>query len=239
MRPSVSDGEYMMEEKRTKQALKISVMGDSVSTYEGWNPYGYAVYYKDDVAYENELRTVDDTWWMQVIRSVGGELCVNNSFSGSFVSDKSFVSACSEVRCSSLGRGDEPDVILVYMGMNDRGYRVEIGMDKPDDPRCFYGGYRTMLRRLKANYPLSKIICATLPIGYKKDYESVPTATELLEIVERYNEVIRLAVSKEGCFLADISLSGERYETLDYGHPTAQGHRTLAKLWLECLNGLL
>lgn len=64
---------------------KISIVGDSISTYEGFNPYGYPVYYKDDRAYDNEISSVDDTWWKQVIDAVDGELCVNNSFSGSLV----------------------------------------------------------------------------------------------------------------------------------------------------------
>lgn len=225
----------MIEDKQIdKKTLKVSILGDSISTYEGYNPYGYEVYYKADAAYENGITSVNDTWWWQVIDSLDGELCVNNSFSGSFLSDGFAMSGCCEGRCSFLHKGDDkPDIILVYMGTNDRGYGVEIGLDKPDNLQCFYGGYRAMLRRLKRNYPLAKIVCSTLPIGYKRDYKNVPTAPEVLETVERYNEAIRLAVREEGCLLADSALSGERYETLDFCHPTAQGHNTLARLWME------
>lgn len=222
-----------------KQNLKISILGDSISTYDGWNPYGYAVYYKDDRAYENGIISVDDAWWKQVIDAVGGELCVNNSFSGSFVSDGFAMSACREGRCSFLDRGEKPDVILVYMGTNDRGCRVEIGRDQPDHARFFYGGYRTMLKRLKANYSSAKIVCATLPIGYRKNYENVPMSTEFSEIAEEYNGAIRKAVEDEDCLLADIALSGERYETLDWVHPTERGHKTLAKLWMERLDKII
>ena len=61
---------------------KVSILGDSISTYIGYNPRGYAVYYKDDKAYDNEINSVNDTWWKQVIDGLGGELCVNNSYSG-------------------------------------------------------------------------------------------------------------------------------------------------------------
>ncbi len=71
--------------KKVKSNFKISIIGDSISTYPGYNPYNYPVYYKDDRAYDNEIRSVEDTWWKQVIDSVGGELCVNNSYSGSLV----------------------------------------------------------------------------------------------------------------------------------------------------------
>mgnify|MGYP006990122985 CR=1 FL=1 len=37
---------------------KVSIVGDSISTYEGFNPYGYPVYYKEDMAYDNEINSV-------------------------------------------------------------------------------------------------------------------------------------------------------------------------------------
>ena len=43
---------------------------------------------------------------------------------------------------------------------------------------------------------------------------------------------------KNGCYLADISLSEERYETLDGSHPTVQGHITFAQAWISCLYNL-
>lgn len=52
--------------------LKISILGDSISTYAGYNPPCYPVYYKDDKAYENDIVSVNDTWWKQVIDAVGG-----------------------------------------------------------------------------------------------------------------------------------------------------------------------
>ncbi len=52
----------------------------------------------------------------------------------------------------------------------------------------------------------------------------------------QYNNAIRLAAKEEGCLLADLALSGERYETLDYCHPTKRGHQLLAKLWLMSLS---
>lgn len=55
----------------------------------------------------------------------------------------------------------------------------------------------------------------------------------------KYNDAIRQAVQEEECYLADITLYGERYETLDYCHPTKVGHQTLAELWLKALQGIV
>ena len=110
---------------------KVSILGDSISTYIGYNPRGYAVYYKEDKAYDNEINSVDDTWWKQVIDGLGGELCVNNSYSGSLVTGAFAPSACSAERCASLHDETVPDIILIYMGTNDRGFEMNLGENRP------------------------------------------------------------------------------------------------------------
>lgn len=124
------------------------------------------------------------------------------------------------------------------MGTNDRGYRIPTGVDKPEDEKCFYGGYLAMLRRIKKNYPTAKIVCATLPVGYKKDYENIPVSPENEQAANDYNAVVRLAAKNCDCLLADVAKYGERYETLDFVHPTAKGHKTIASLWIKCLESL-
>lgn len=217
---------------------KVSILGDSISTYIGFNPRGYAVYYKEDKVYDNEINSVDDTWWKQVIDGLGGELCVNNSYSGSLVTGAFAPSACSEERCSNLHDETPPDIILIYMGTNDRGFEMNLGENCPDDTLGFYGAYRTMLKRIKNNYPTAKIVCGTLLMGRLQAGRNLAYDRFMKEDT-RYNGVIRLAAKEEGCLLADIALADERYETLDYCHPTKNGHKEIAKLWLAELKKLL
>ena len=209
---------------------KISIMGDSISTYEGYNPPDYHVYYTLPVAKLHGLESVNDTWWKQVIDRLGAQLCVNNSYSGSVVACGGVKPACSQQRCEGLGlENNIPDIILIYMGTNDSGFGVDVGLDDPDFPLKFYGAYRLMLREVKKNYPSAKVVCATIITGYVKGKDNA----KMPQYVNEYNEAIRLAVKEEGCMLADIALAGERFETLDGCHPTKKGHDTLARLWLE------
>ena len=217
---------------------KVSILGDSISTYIGYNPRGYAVYYKEDKAYDNEINSVDDTWWKQVIDGLGGELCVDNSYSGSLVTGAFAPSACSAERCASLHDETVPDIILIYMGTNDRGFEMNLGENRPNDTMGFYGAYRAMLRQIKNNYPTAKIVCGTLLMGRLQAGQNLAYDRFMKEDM-RYNGVIRLAVKEEGCLLADIALADERYETLDYCHPTKSGHKEMAKLWLAELKKLL
>ena len=68
----------------------VSIVGDSVSTFEGYNPQGYAVFYDREMQVRNELNSVYDTWWAKVNQALHAFLCVNNSYSGSKVSGKVF-----------------------------------------------------------------------------------------------------------------------------------------------------
>lgn len=122
--------------------IQISILGDSISTYEGFNPVRYDVYYKDDKLKENYLLNVNETWWMQVINGVGGELCVNNSYAGSFIFETCELSISAQQRCCMLHNDKhEPDWVLVYAGTND----CLAGINFND----FYVSYLKMLDRIK------------------------------------------------------------------------------------------
>ena len=41
--------------------MYISILGDSISTYEGYNPIGYQVFYQYEKLIKNNLTNVADT----------------------------------------------------------------------------------------------------------------------------------------------------------------------------------
>lgn len=94
----------------------ISIVGDSISTFEGWMLDNYAVYYDKNNATKNGLTNVNDTWWSIVIDYLDGALCVNNSFSGSCVAGKKFPASSSDERCLNLHNDNqEPNIVLIYI----------------------------------------------------------------------------------------------------------------------------
>ena len=216
---------YILNPNQKSDKLQISVLGDSISTYEGFNPPYFPVYYSGDIAGANGLSSADDTWWKKVIDGIG-ELCVNNSYSGSLVAGDYDTCACSEERCSGLHAYTDPDIILVFMGTNDRGSRIDI--------QDFKSAYCTMLQRIKKNYPAAKIVCATLLVGYIKGAGKLNAQSRITET--EYNNAIRSAVEQENCLLADLAVSGKCYETLDGLHPTKSGHLLIAELWQKFLS---
>lgn len=221
----------------------VSIIGDSISTYAGFNPAGYKVFYNSQMQIKNNLNSVYDTWWAKVNQSLHAYLCVNNSYSGSKVTGYDFPSASSESRTSALHTADHvPDIILIYIGFNDFGNGVPIqdkGLHKcfKKDMRFFADAYSKMVSDVKRNYPNSKIVCATLMRTYiaEKEQWTFPEHFAGIEF-EEYNQAIRHVCKKENCFLADIGAMGMSCETLDGVHPTNEGHITLSRAWIHSLS---
>ncbi len=116
---------FTLIENNKYKNKQFSILGDSISTLEGYNPQGYKVFYTGENCIRSNVREMSDTWWGKVIEFFEGELLVNNSWSGSRVTKLQnygdlFPSRCSDERTSSLHINTiMPDVIIVYLGFND------------------------------------------------------------------------------------------------------------------------
>ena len=53
------------------QTRKVSILGDSYSTFQGYNPENYAPFYPDA---NNDVKLVDQTWWSLYIKAKGYQL---------------------------------------------------------------------------------------------------------------------------------------------------------------------
>lgn len=116
---------------------RVSVLGDSYSTYEGFmTPSTNELWYyaKNDTA-KTDVSCVQDTWWWQLIKDNGCKLCVNNSYSGATIGytgyDGNDYSARSFItRMCNIG---DPDIILVFGATNDSWAGEEVGEYKYSD----------------------------------------------------------------------------------------------------------
>ena len=118
----------------------ISILGDSISTYDGWIPEGNAIYYpKDDV------NDVSKTWWHILLTKLGAKLCVNESWGGRLMceaktSTKAAYNAVNKLHrikgntyinldgtTTTATENINPDVILVFVGINDFNGGVALG----------------------------------------------------------------------------------------------------------------
>ena len=202
----------------------FSVLGDSISTFQGFTPPG-GVYYAPSSGPVTGVHSVEDTWWMQVIRGLGGRLLANNSWSGSTVTSPGRMPACSEGRIRKLAPdGQVPDHILVLSGLND------VNMYLP--PEQFGKSYALMLENIRTHYPKAKVTCGTLITGYLSQ-SPFRAFFYFQERLGAYNEQINKAVRGAGYEVADLAALKEQYPSMDGLHPNGEGMKKLAELWLR------
>ena len=218
----------------------VSILGDSITTYQGWIPEGYACFYPDA---DNDIKDVTQTWWMQVIQNTGMRLLVNGSYSASAVCGDSRAedssAGCSNRRIVDLmgADGTVPDVILVFMGVNDFFHSITLGKfsGTPSYRTDHYiwdftEGYELMLQKLQAVYPTSRIYCMTLLEANSGDH---PRVNGNGNTIADYNSRIRQVAAAHGVPVIDVHNCGmEVYElnryTSDGVHPNREGASKIA-----------
>ena len=223
--------------------IRVSIYGDSISTYRGYNPPGHLVFYNDENCFLNNLMSENDTWWGQLLDAYGWELLINASYSGSRVSGTAFPAANTCERINVLQTTSKPDIILVYLGLNDYGFCVPLVSDNNmRAEECFYDSYDLMLGRMKGIYPDSTIICGTLMpsyILYRPDITEKLGENRLGVSLEKYNDLIRKACKNNLILVADLYKTGIKCDTLDGSHPTRKGHMEMSKAWITALSEVL
>ena len=221
----------------------FSVLGDSISTLDGYTRPDDSSYYEGMKRIETGVLLPEDTWWGQVIDRLGGRLLVNNSISGSLVSkhpECMFPSyGCSEERTSDLCEGEiMPDVIMVFLGTNDWGWGLEVedSYGEGKDLSIFSVAYDRMLDLLSAKYPSAEIWCFTLAVSIctRKESFVFPYCFGKKHIA-LYCDAIRRSCAKHGCRLIDLYSFGTMHDTIDGFHPVLEGMKRISDAVISCL----
>lgn len=228
-----------------EEGMGVSILGDSISTFDGWIPEGNIVFYPQN----GSVQDVSQTWWKMGLDEMGLELCVNGSSSGSTCvgdsgeDDPGF--GCSDHRIAQLVGvdGEAPDIILVYMGTNDVLGNAPVGDNdglravKEGVVECFSDGYTMILDKIKEQCPKARVYCCTLlPVGDWGTTESqpfVPFVNGQNVTSEAYSEQIRLIAKNRALPVIDLEKCGITLEnmaemTADGVHPTPAGMRLIA-----------
>lgn len=238
------NGEEAAAEAVSLEGLGISILGDSISTYDGWIPEGFNVFYP----LSGELTDVSQTWWKSLIDETGMELCANNSSSGSTCSGDSLCIDNSKYGCSdgrlsfmSGSQGRLPDIIIVYMGTNDLLTGVPIGNNdgtklvEEGEIDNFSDAYCMILDKLSSYYPTAQIFCCTLtPIGdWGTEQQPFVMFENHLELTAAdYSEQIRVIAGNKGMPVVDLYNCGIEIDNLQ--EMTTDGTH-LTQVGMECV----
>lgn len=232
---------------------KFSILGDSISTYSGVSNDAVnsnstignnAKYYP-----VGDIDTVEKTWWKQATSYTGMEVLVNNSWSGSFVlsgSGVAYVDRCVQLHDNTgENAGTNPDVIAVYIGINDFIYERPCGefnalTDIYDStsgyitPETFAQAYAIMIHKITEKYNNADIFVFTLPANGRWTNEALLNAynTEIKKIADYFN-----------CYLVDIAAI-EGYDYMKYTwdsehlHPNKAGMDLITDYFVRILKAV-
>ncbi len=211
----------------------FSVLGDSISTFDGYLPDGYPSFYSRLNRDQTGVFAPEETWWHRVISHFGGQLLVNNSWSGSYVckAPRCEVESygCSDARTGGLDAdGVMPDQILIYMGTNDRGACFPLVSEDKSDLSVIENAYGVMLDKIKKNYPRAEIWCCTFPITScsRNPYFWFPDK-QMGVPMTAYGELIHRVAEARGCHVIELR-SKKHCDTIDGLHPNYDGMKTIA-----------
>lgn len=171
---------------------KVSILGDSISTFRGYNPKGNRIRYPDIGNIKCDVLKVNDTWWYQLLKMWDAKLLVNDSSAGTRIcniyskdlkenTDKGPSRAlASTTRIKRLAKGKtKPDVILFYGGTNDRLSGIKTGSFNPSKApasikksvkkwNTFADAFVAAIVRMENYYPNAQIIVIIHNVGASK-----------------------------------------------------------------------
>lgn len=249
--PEMEEEVVQTQEPEQLAGSSFSILGDSISTFQGYIPVGYYDFFPEN----GEVKEVGDTWWQIVAGDLELTLYVNGSSSGAtVVGDSTGMEnpqcACNEFRTGGLAgpQGACPDRIIVYLGTNDLMEAVLLGDNDgtgavaDGEIDTFSDAYTLMLDKLQANYPSAQIYCCTLlhigRYGTQTPYVERVNGQQLS--AADYGEVITRIAKNKGLSVIDLYNCGITIENLeemtsDGVHPTAAGMRQIAAAVKEAL----
>ena len=213
------------------EGLKLSIMGDSISTfyaegsvmnsyYGGENQFFYP-------RYSTTIKTVDKTWWYQLITNNKMELGINNSWSGSMAYGSSSSSGQSDGRVNTIDDNGMPDVVLIFLGTNDCGSAISVAN--------YRSAITTIINKIRKLGDPEILITA---LGYS-DYNSNNYKSRRLE----YNAEIRKIASEYGCGVVPLDQyiveTSYMFYLEDSLHYNAKGATLLSKIYEKSIKEYL
>ena len=150
---------------------KISVLGDSISTYEGYYMLPNASTY---YPVSGVLTNVDALYLKKVCDYLGMVMLVNNSWLGrcaGSINDDDVPGGYQTAQINALSKdGVDPDIVFIRLGANDFNQSEPLGTYDgadafPVDVDNFRGAYANILKTVCEKYPKATIYCCSMIIG--------------------------------------------------------------------------
>lgn len=267
----MEDGILAVNPFRGFEGKCVSFLADSITTFaeaDGtrWIPDGYKCWYGSGTAVNQEggnthaasgINEVDKTWWKQVLNTMGMNLCVNAAWSGSRVAgnstDTSGAIGCGDGRIAALTVkegvksempvGTKPDIIIIFIGINDFGLDNRplgnwnmASLPAEGNQSNFDTAYALCVKKAMTAYPDAEVYCCTL-LETTSRYDKTsgwPTDNTSGATLQKYNDKIRDIAHLMGAHIIDLHGCGLNYFNcsslcMDNIHPNEKGAKLMAR----------
>lgn len=238
----------------TAATIRISIIGDSISSFKGSSPSDtdgyegakYAFFYPN-----GDVNRLENIWWYKVAEALNIPIGnINNcSWSGSRVTGNSSSTTNASAGCSTKriidlsSKGFDPDIVLCFISCNDWAHGVPLGNwtdveATPSDGVISTAreAYALMIFKIKELYPLCQIFCMTNLEDTKRDYTpGWPSNNRRGVSVDDWNKSITELSTALGCNIINLQECGITYDnlsryTVDGGlHPNNTGMTLIAQ----------
>ena len=226
-------GTLLANSSATSSKVRVSLLGDSITTYKGYTMYPSNGQYPN--SNYSDFTSVSQTYWYQLIynKMTNAVLEVNSAYTGTCVQNttsKGHPGYGFLQRYVDLGN---PDVIFINGGTNDAwSYSLPVGTldftkaTEDLDTYQFAQAYDKLIRLIRAKYPKAKVFCI---IG-----DNVMDAGKTA-----YAKVIRDVCNQCGLHYAEVVFSDRASSTYDNVHPNVAGMKDMAnQIWNQVKNYL-
>ena len=219
---------------------KVSLLGDSITTYQGWTAYPNNYEYPKASSYP-DFTSVTQTWWYQLIyqKMSSAVLEVNSSYCGTQIQDHASQGHPGYgflQRYVDLGN---PDIILINGGTNDISRDLPMGSldfsipTEQLDTYQFAQAYDKLIRLVRERYPSALVLCILGDRYFDGMKTSGAAATAIVhEICTHY-----------GVPYAEVNFGDQRstcrYQNGSNVHPTPEGMSFMADAVWQVLEKLL
>lgn len=237
----------------------VSVLGDSISTFNGYNPSDE----RKPTYPVGDVTSWTDTWWGYIINKLGMQLGMNDSWSGSMVFNGSDTDSpagnagpnicmASVKRTSNLGVNGSPHLVFFYGGTNDirfiKGGSPKLGsFDNTLDYSTvdldstkwstFMDAYVAAIQRLQYYYPNALIVAISPMYASNEtwcDWKSLDDLAKEVDKVCNYFGVLHIDARKCG-----VKYSNTNKILRDGLHPSKIGMKVLAEYIISQVEPIL
>lgn len=208
------------------EGLKVSIIGDSISTFYAADAEMTSYYSAENTfyypRYSTTIKTSDKTWWSQLIKDNKMVLGINNSWSGTCADDSGERASYSDARVNTIDDNGMPDIVIIYMGTNDWASGKDVSAYK-----------NAIIKTIEKVNKLGNTQIFLTTLGYAS-YSKGKGTDETLKV---YNEEIRKMAEQYDCGLIPLDeyVVDDNYKIYleDSLHYNAKGATLLSKIFAK------